>query len=259
MKQSLLVSLIAHVLIILAMLFWPQKSLPKRTNALTIQQIIDLRQMPEPEVKPKPEPPKEIEQPKPKPRKKPDEELIKRQKLRDKLKERLKTRKPKPTPVPTKRKPKSTPTAIQKRTTPTPTSSQKIDFVKFKDVTPIQATQTPLEQPPDANVSPDQPVSFEPGFNYQGYADRLMRTLSRNWDPPAWQPKYEEGIFTQVFFIIQSDGRIVNARVERSSGWKELDDSALRAVRRSSPVEPLPSAYGRSSVKTHACFRPLRR
>jgi TonB family protein len=115
------------------------------------------------------------------------------------------------------------------------------------------AAQTPI---PGTGTGIENPIIFEQGFNYGGYADRLMRRLANNWNPPAWQPNREKGISTQVCFTIRSDGMIVEVYVERSSGWPELDESAKRAVQKSSPVEPLPSGYGRASVKVHALFRP---
>ncbi|MFH1738412.1 MAG: TonB C-terminal domain-containing protein, partial [bacterium] len=126
--------------------------------------------------------------------------------------------------------------------------------------TPDRIIKGKIEWGPDGEFLPDkQPAFEEKDFNYPEYADRLMRTLSRNWDPPAWQTTRQEGIYTQICFMIQSNGTIVRAYVEQESGWQELDDSALRAVRKSSPVEPLPAGYRGSTVTAHAKFNPIPR
>ena len=247
MKQSLLVSLIAHIVLLAAIALWPQTSMPKRTGAITIQQI-KLAPLPTPEIKPEPSPPK-VEPPPPEPKIRPPEQRIARL-LKDRLKQRRRTPKPIPTRAPTPVRKKRTPTPVQEKGTPTPTPDRKITFTPFKDVEPTAKTPVPEEEE-------TQEVVFEESFDYQNYIDRLMRTLRRSWDPPAWQPDGPEEIFALVCFTIKSNGMVVNAYIERKSGWDDLDQSALRAVRRSSPVEPLPSEYGRPSVRAHVRFVPI--
>jgi protein TonB len=40
---------------------------------------------------------------------------------------------------------------------------------------------------------------------------------------------------------VSRDGRLIDARVDRSSGYRNLDNSALEALRQSAPYPPLPS------------------
>ena len=255
MKQSVIVSFLAHVLILAAVALWPPSTMPTRSTTITIQQI-ELAQ-PKPKVEPKPveqvQPPTEP----PKPKQKPQEEIVSRR-IKNLLEKRLKDRKPTPTPVPTPVRMKtSTPAPTKPK--PTPTPDKKIQFKPFDEISETQPTQTPPTSQVDDQFTSDKQVVFEEGFDYEGYTDRLMRVLQRNWNPPAWQPDRPEGIYTQVCFTILSNGTIVRAYVERGSGWQELDESALRAVRKASPVEQLPSDYGRSSVRAHVRFRPLPR
>ncbi|HPO10050.1 MAG TPA: energy transducer TonB [bacterium] len=250
MHQSFVISLIAHLVLLLAIAVWPGRSIPIRvTSTLTIQQV-DLT----PE-KPVEQPPKPVPPPPPPPPPKDDLEKVTMSRIKERLKELLNTPKPKPTPVPTRPKPKQTATPVEKKMTPT--AGPTVDFRRFEEVVQAQtpfAFPTPI--PGTETTEGNPPVVFEEGFNYGGYADRLMRRLANNWNPPAWQPSRERGMSTQVCFTIRSDGMIVQIYVERSSGWPELDESARRAVQKSSPVEPLPSGYGRASVKVHALFRP---
>ncbi len=254
MKQSVLVSLIAHVLILAVIALWPPSTMPRRSTTITIQQI----QLQPPKVEVEPKPVERVEPPEPpKPKPKPEERNVARQ-IKNLLEKRLKNRKPTPTPVPTRVR-KDTPTPAPKKPTPTPTPDRKIEFKPFDQITETQPTQTPVPSKVDEQFTAERQVVFEEGFDYEGYTDRLMRILQRNWSPPAWQPDRPEGIYTQVCFTILSDGTIVRAYVERGSGWQELDESALRAVRRAAHVEPLPSDYGRSSVRAHVRFKPLPR
>jgi TonB family protein len=146
---------------------------------------------------------------------------------------------------------------VQQKVTPTVTPGLNIQFTRFTDV---ESVTRPVVGPPSETQAPiEQEVIFEQGFNYQNYVDRLMRTLQRNWDPPAWQPSQKEGVYALICFTIRANGMVVNAYIETPSEWNELDESALRAVRQSSPVEPLPSEYGQPSVRAHVRFRPIRR
>ena len=96
MKQSVIVSFLAHVLILAAVALWPPSTMPTRSTTITIQQI-ELAQ-PKPKVEPKPveqvQPPTEP----PKPKQKPQEEIVSRR-IKNLLEKRLKDRKPTPTQI----------------------------------------------------------------------------------------------------------------------------------------------------------------
>jgi protein TonB len=54
-----------------------------------------------------------------------------------------------------------------------------------------------------------------------------------------------EGTVT-VFFVIKADGRIVSARVSKSSGSDLLDDAALDTLNRLGRFKPIPAGIGRN-------------
>jgi TonB family protein len=59
---------------------------------------------------------------------------------------------------------------------------------------------------------------------------------------------------TLVKFTIQRDGTIVNADIERASGTTPLDIAALRAVRATRTLPPLPDAFPNPTLTVHLNF-----
>lgn len=82
----------------------------------------------------------------------------------------------------------------------------------------------------------DGAVAANADVNFGPYMQQLQRRLKRNWNPPASSVARA----VTVHFKIQSDGRISNLRLARSSGIGGCDSAALQAVESASPVMPLP-------------------
>jgi TonB family protein len=57
-----------------------------------------------------------------------------------------------------------------------------------------------------------------------------------------------------VTFTILRDGSVTNIQITRSSNNNSVDTSAVRAVRESSPLQPLPGAYAGSNVNVEFWF-----
>ncbi|WP_158508778.1 cell envelope integrity protein TolA [Thermosulfidibacter takaii] len=71
------------------------------------------------------------------------------------------------------------------------------------------------------------------------YLSRLVSRIQLNWSLP-------EGITNKEAIVsvkIDRSGRLVHLALEKSSGDALFDESCLRAVRKSFPFDPLPSAY----------------
>lgn len=71
----------------------------------------------------------------------------------------------------------------------------------------------------------------------QSYMEYLQRTLRLNWTPP----KYEQDANVVVEFNIKPDGTIFDEKVVKTSGSRELDNSALFAIRKANPLRKLPN------------------
>lgn len=83
----------------------------------------------------------------------------------------------------------------------------------------------------------------DPNFTYGYYLDRVVAVISRNWVRPPLG-----NLQTKLHFRIRRDGTIVDLRIVDSSTEREFDEAALRAVRASSPLPPLPKGYKKDDL-----------
>lgn len=86
------------------------------------------------------------------------------------------------------------------------------------------------------------------------YVQAVQRKVSSNWLQSSIDPNIATAPRVVVTFDILRDGSIVNAQITRSSGNYSVDNSALRAVQNSSPINPLPSGYSGSRVSVDFWF-----
>ena len=77
---------------------------------------------------------------------------------------------------------------------------------------------------------------------FQRYLEGISQKIKSAWAYPAAKPRQQ----LIVSIKIRSDGRITDAKIERSSQDPAYDASALRAIQKANPLPPLPSLrYGR--------------
>ena len=74
--------------------------------------------------------------------------------------------------------------------------------------------------------------------------------IRRNWNPMT-----DVAGQTIVKFVIQRDGRITDASLEKSSGYTALDLNAQRAVMITRQVPPLPPAFPNPTLTVHLNFQ----
>lgn len=89
------------------------------------------------------------------------------------------------------------------------------------------------------------------------YLDRLRRHLAKyKHYPPEAVKRKEEGTVL-LSFVLARDGTVLEAAVERSSGFPLIDQAALDMVRNASPVPPLPASFAgdRAHIVMPAGFR----
>lgn len=139
-------------------------------------------------------------------------------------------------------------TASVKIHQPSPTSSTRPQTRKRPpdrkpEKTPVEARATP------AASSDDVPATAAPTFGLS--IDRqsaalptwkalLLRHLEKHKRYPAEaQRSRTEGV-AYVVFTMTRDGRILNARIERSAGHAALDREGLDLLSRAEPLPPLP-------------------
>lgn len=100
--------------------------------------------------------------------------------------------------------------------------------------------------------------SFGPGGSFSGkysaYVEGVQRRVSSNWLIAAVDPYVQFAPRVTVAFDIVRNGSIVSIQIIRSSGIPSVDRSAIRAIRESSPLRPLPSDYTGRKVSVEFFF-----
>jgi len=88
-------------------------------------------------------------------------------------------------------------------------------------------------------------------FPYPWYLARLRSSLWDRWQERMPQEVMELG----VVFSVMRDGRIVDLRIEFTSGDSAYDYAALSAVRAAAPLPPLPPGFPERFLRVHVQFQ----
>lgn len=94
---------------------------------------------------------------------------------------------------------------------------------------------------PAGAIAAEKPIVVTgPEVSLNLWSGRVVRALDRNLDYPIpIRGEPDEGI-AYVKFLCSEDGRPANVAIVKSSGSRDLDASAVRAVRRIATLHPLP-------------------
>ncbi|HYK00706.1 MAG TPA: TonB family protein [Thermoanaerobaculia bacterium] len=105
---------------------------------------------------------------------------------------------------------------------------------------------------PDVPIGGSGVTGLEGGdFPYTIYIQGMQRRIGSNW----FRPQIANGAAAVIYFRIQRDGTIAEAKVESSSGNGTFDRAALSAVKSSSPLNRLPNDYVGPYLGVHLAFR----
>lgn len=218
LRRWIVVSLSLHAgsAIAIAIVSQPRFHPPEKTNVIPIQMVAT---SPPPTVRPAkfvPPPPKPVEKVvvQDGPSKQPE--------------------KPKPKPVEKVEKP-PTEKPVVKDPKATETSSERIGKVTSEDL-PVPKSELPSV---DDGIAGS--IELEgPPFEYGYYINAIREKIARAWTRPTSQG---DKLSVKVRFRIERNGTVVDTEVLESSGDLVLDNSALRALLKASPLQPLPPAY----------------
>lgn len=84
-------------------------------------------------------------------------------------------------------------------------------------------------------------------YRYAGYMRKLKEKIENIWIyPPEARARGLYGDL-KIRFVIEKDGRIGLIELVRTSGYKMLDDAALKALKDGEPYWPLPEEWGMES------------
>lgn len=88
-------------------------------------------------------------------------------------------------------------------------------------------------------------------FPYTMYIDRMKTLVGNRW----FRPQNINGPVATVYFVIERDGTIRDAKLEVASGNGTFDRAALRSVIEASPLPPLPFGYNGTYLGVHLTFK----
>lgn len=101
----------------------------------------------------------------------------------------------------------------------------------------------------------DDAITFDTSeYRYAGYMKKLKEKIESIWEYPAAERK--KGIYgdLKIRFTINKDGRLGSVELVRTSGYKALDDAALKALKDGEPYWPLPDDWGTNTYTVQGHF-----
>ena len=94
----------------------------------------------------------------------------------------------------------------------------------------------------------DDSITFDTSdYRYEGYMRKLKAKIESIWVYPP--EALARGLYgdLKIRFTIRKDGRLSAVELVRTSGYKMLDDAAMRALKDGEPYWPLPDEWGMES------------
>lgn len=163
-------------------------------------------------------------------------------------KPKLEEPKPEPIVVPPPRPPEKNTVPLS----PFGRSTKKGSETPAVDPTPAPPAPAATSTAPEIAAGGSGVTGLEGGdFPYALYITGMQRKIGSNWLRPA----ITGNVAVVIYYRIQRDGSITDARVETPSGVGTFDRAALSAVRSSSPLNPLPFGYQGSYLGVHLTFK----
>jgi periplasmic protein TonB len=92
------------------------------------------------------------------------------------------------------------------------------------------------------------------GSHYSWYVDAVRSRVSSNWLQSTVDPAIRFAPRAVVTFDILRSGSVANVQVLKSSGNSSVDNSAVRAILGSSPLQALPNEYSGGKVSVEFWF-----
>lgn len=106
-----------------------------------------------------------------------------------------------------------------------------------------------------ARAKKDDAITFDTTeYRFAGYMRKLKEKIESIWEYPA--DARRRGIYgdLRIRFTIGKDGRLRSVELERTSGYKALDDAAMKALKDGEPYWPLPDEWGMDTYTINGHF-----
>lgn len=129
---------------------------------------------------------------------------------------------------------------------------------QFKELTPSQSpdifdkdviAKLSRKSQKSQELEQSQGLSFSAKeFNDWGYLERLREKIERVWQYPPQAAA--RGIYGDLYirFTIDKKGKLVSIELIRTSGYRMLDDAAIKALKDAEPFWPLPNDWQKDSL-----------
>jgi TonB family protein len=93
------------------------------------------------------------------------------------------------------------------------------------------------------------------GSQFWSYYLQVHDRMYEAWEQPGQAVSYDKKLVATILLRVARDGRILDARLQNSSGNKLMDDSALLAAHEVPRLNPLPQGLGGDTADISVNFR----
>ncbi|MBI5055702.1 MAG: TonB family protein [Nitrospirae bacterium] len=101
----------------------------------------------------------------------------------------------------------------------------------------------------------DKGLTFDiPGFKHRGYMRMLKEKIESIWKYPKEAAKLGLSGELYIKFTIKKDGKLGSVELLRTSGYKELDEAAMKALKDAEPYWPLPDDWEMDELEIKGHF-----
>jgi len=91
-------------------------------------------------------------------------------------------------------------------------------------------------------------------FRHRGYMRMLKERIESIWQYPKEAAKMGLSGDLYMKFTIKKDGRLGGVELLRTSGFKDLDEAAIKAVKKAEPFWPLPDDWDKDDLEIRGHF-----
>ncbi len=91
-------------------------------------------------------------------------------------------------------------------------------------------------------------------FKHRGYMRMLKEKIENIWKYPEEAARLGRTGDLYVRFLIKRDGRLGEVNLLRTSGYKDLDEAAIKAVKDAEPYWPLPEDWEKDDLEIRGHF-----
>jgi TonB family protein len=93
-------------------------------------------------------------------------------------------------------------------------------------------------------------------LRFRLYYQAIWNKIQKSWILPAYNSQLKNQLEAIVILKISRDGTILNIDFEKKSGDNNMDQSVIRALKKASPLPPLPEDFRENMLEVGIRFIP---